>query len=201
MKEFQEFPKIARLSRDVIVTEKIDGTNACLYIEGREMLVGSRTRWITPESDNYGFARWAQEHKEELLTIGDGLHSGEWWGSGIQRGYNLKEKRLSLFNVSRFCRYNEVPGILLSNNPKDEPKYQIVLPECVGLVPVLYWGMFDMQAIDAVLKDLALTGSVASKGFMRPEGVVVYHIAGNVGFKKTIEKDEQPKSVCKQKDE
>jgi len=29
---------------------------------------------------------------------------------------------------------------------------------------------------------------------MKPEGVVVFHIAGNLGFKKTIEKDEVPKS-------
>jgi hypothetical protein len=28
---------------------------------------------------------------------------------------------------------------------------------------------------------------------MRPEGVVIFHTAGNLMFKKTIEKDEQPK--------
>jgi hypothetical protein len=28
MNEFVEFPKIARLSREMIITEKIDGTNA-----------------------------------------------------------------------------------------------------------------------------------------------------------------------------
>lgn len=32
--EFQEFPKMARLSREMIVTEKIDGTNAQVYIVG-----------------------------------------------------------------------------------------------------------------------------------------------------------------------
>lgn len=49
MTEFQEFPKIVRYSRDVIVTEKIDGTNACLFIgDDGEFLTGSRTRWITP---------------------------------------------------------------------------------------------------------------------------------------------------------
>ncbi len=30
--EFKEFPKIARLTRDCIITEKIDGTNASIYI-------------------------------------------------------------------------------------------------------------------------------------------------------------------------
>jgi hypothetical protein len=58
--EFQEFPKIARLSREIIITEKIDGTNAQILItEEGDFLIGSRTRWITPQDDNYGFAKWA----------------------------------------------------------------------------------------------------------------------------------------------
>jgi len=32
-----------------------------------------------------------------------------------------------------------------------------------------------------------------SPGFNNPEGVVVFHIAGNVGFKKTLERDEERK--------
>lgn len=41
--EFQEFPKMARLSRDIIITEKIDGTNAQLLItEDGDLIVGSR---------------------------------------------------------------------------------------------------------------------------------------------------------------
>jgi len=53
MTEFTEFPKIARYSRDVIVTEKIDGTNAPLFIgEEGEFLCGSsdhqvlRSAWL-----------------------------------------------------------------------------------------------------------------------------------------------------------
>ena len=30
--EFQEFKKIPRLSRDIIITEKLDGTNGVIYI-------------------------------------------------------------------------------------------------------------------------------------------------------------------------
>ena len=56
--EFIPFPKIARLSRLAIVTEKIDGTNAQVTItEDGDIFAGSRSRWITPEDDNYGFAR------------------------------------------------------------------------------------------------------------------------------------------------
>ena len=79
--EFKPFTKIARLQREIIVTEKIDGTNAQICItEDGQFLTGSRTRWITPDDDNFGFSKWAHEHKEELMGLGMGQHFGEWWG-------------------------------------------------------------------------------------------------------------------------
>lgn len=43
--EFTSFPSISRLSREIVITEKIDGTNASIYIgENGEFLTGSRTR-------------------------------------------------------------------------------------------------------------------------------------------------------------
>lgn len=171
---FKEFTKIPRLSRDCIVTEKIDGTNACIYIgENGDFFVGSRKRWITPNDDNYNFAKWAYMHKDELMQLGPGYHYGEWWGEGIQRKYGLNEKRFSLFNVSRWGELR---------------------PACCHIVPVLYRGIFNTSEIDIVLNKLKLSGSVASPGFMKPEGIVIYHIPGNTMFKKTIEKDDVPKS-------
>lgn len=196
MTEFKAFPKIARLSREVIVTEKIDGTCSVIFIgPDGEFLTGSRTRWITPEDDNYGFSRWAHDHKEELLTLGPGRHFGEWWGSGIQRGYGLRngDKRLSLFNVVRWCLHGSTPKAIPSADPRIV-KTQDVLPPCVGLVPVLWRGQFDDLLANRINNQLALYGSVAAPGFMRPEGIVVFHVAGNVGFKKTIERDGEPKS-------
>jgi len=170
-KEFAEFPKMARYSREVIVTEKIDGTNAQICItEDGQFLTGSRTRWITPEDDNFGFSRWAHEHKEELLTLGVGRHFGEWWGFGIQRGYGLQkgEKRFSLFNTSR---------------------WEIERPSCCHVVPVLWRGDFgELNAVD-IMNNLYATGSHAAPGFIKPEGIVIFHTKANVGFKKTFEKD------------
>lgn len=83
--EFQGFPKMSRLSRDVIVTEKIDGTNAQIFISEPDdngnmiMMAGSRTRWITPDNDNAGFARWCRDNAQELMRLGPGRHFGEWW--------------------------------------------------------------------------------------------------------------------------
>lgn len=193
--QFDEFPKIARMSRDCIVTEKLDGTNAQIYIaEDGQMLFGSRSRWITPEQDNYGFATWAQAHREELTTLGVGRHFGEWWGHGIQRKYGIAEKRFSLFNVSRWCLAGETPQRILTADPRII-KMQDALPVCCHLVPVLYRGVFTTSAVDDCVEMLRLNGSMASPGFMKPEGVVCYHVAAGVGFKKTLEKDESPKSA------
>lgn len=175
--KFKEFPKISRLSREMIITEKIDGTNASVYIgEDGSFLTGSRTRWITPETDNYGFSRWAHENKDELLKLGIGHHFGEWWGEGIQRSYGIKEKRFSLFNVGKWSD-------------------DLARPKCCHVVPVLFTGIFKTEEVDRQLELLKNNGSLASPGFMRPEGVVVFHKASYTLFKKTIEKDEEPKSL------
>ena len=220
MTAFQEFPKIARYSRDCIVTEKIDGTNASVVIEepdesasvydvmtggvvaadrdrGLLMYAGSRTRHITPEQDNHGFARWVKENAETLWALGPGRHFGEWWGSGIQRGYGLPkgEKRFSLFNVTRWALHGTPPLRIRTADPRIE-KYQDVLPPCVGLVPELWRGQFDELFASALLEKLAQYGSQAAPGFMKPEGIVIFHVAGNYLFKKTIEKDTEPKSMA-----
>lgn len=175
MLDFIEFPKIARYSRDVIVTEKIDGTNSQIMItDDGQFFTGSRNRWITPDNDNFGFSRWAHEHKAELMALGVGRHFGEWWGSGIQRGYGLKkgEKRFSLFNTSR---------------------WELNHPECCSVVPILYQGVFDKCDIEEIMWQLKLNGSYASPGFMNPEGIVIFHTKANIGFKKTFEKDNSGK--------
>lgn len=183
MAEFIEFPKIARLAREIIITEKIDGSNGVIYVgDDGELLAGSRSQWITTRAkggaDNFGFASWAEQHADELRTLGSGRHYGEWWGSGIQRGYGLPkgEKRFSLFNVARWDE--NFPNALSR-------------PPCCHVVPTLYRGMFLTNAIEDCLELLKVGGSRASPGFMKPEGVVIFHPQGNVGFKKTIEKDEE----------
>lgn len=195
--DFAEFPKIARLNRECIITEKIDGTNAQILItEDGGFHIGSRTRWLTPETgDNHGFMLWALTNKEQLMQLGPGRHFGEWWGSGIQRGYGLTkgEKRLSLFNVSRWCLNGDEPKRIPQADPRVE-KWQDILPPCVGLVPVLDRGLFSTVACEMALQRLRSEGSAAAPGFMKPEGIVCFHVAGNVGFKKTLEKDEIPKS-------
>jgi len=198
--EFQEWPKTARLFRDVVVTEKIDGTNAAIRFEEEEegaqtdlfsfatvvhvvpkmdgqrediYRVGaqSRKRLITPDEDNYGFARWVSENAESLFDdLGPGLHFGEWWGAGIQRRYGLDHKRFSLFNTAKW---------------KDS---SFITPN-LHVVPVLYEGIFSQDDIDAIAWKLRKEGSTAAPGYPDPEGVCIYHTQTRSVFKYTLDGD------------
>jgi len=206
--DFLGFPKMARLSRECIVTEKIDGANAqvlVVEIDGTQRVypphvarvgnyyicAGSRNRWIAPAADNFGFARWVVEHADELATLGPGRHFGEWWGSGIQRGYGLQkgEKRFSLFNVQRWHGVGETPREFAKGDPRLPPSVSALAPACCHVVPVLWRGNFDAMSVNYTLAGLGMGGSVAAPGFMSPEGIVVFHVAGQVGFKKTLGHD------------
>jgi hypothetical protein len=192
--EFVPYPKTPRLKRDTVITEKLDGTNAQVVIKRLPddeaiptdtpivavqgnllMYVGSRSRWITPgkTTDNYGFAQWCLENSDELFKLGEGQHFGEWYGQGIQRGYGLDHRRFALFNTARWG----------AHNPNT--------PACCETVPVLYTG--HMTEVDAVMKDLVAGGSVAVPGFMKPEGVIVYHSVSKQVYKVLVENDDKHK--------
>lgn len=194
MVEFKGFPKLSRWSRDVIISEKLDGTNSCVIIEKVDEFFSkfagaqSRNKLITPEDDNYGFAAWAHSNGQFLADVlGPGHHYGEWWGQGIQRNYGLKRKKFSLFNTHR---WNTIMETL-----SDEDK---ITTFRIGLdvVPTLWQGPMD-EAQSQISWHMAMMkehGSVAAPGFMNPEGVVIFHTAGGYLFKKTFEKDQEGKT-------
>lgn len=209
MVEFQAFPKVPRLTRDCVITEKLDGTNASVTIILADRMVdttnttawvvtpagvhqifaGSRKRFITPNSegnktDNFGFAAWVKENATELVELGPGTHYGEWWGRGIQRNYGLKEKRFSLFNTGRWIDAREAFF-------PDETREQA--PKCCHIVPILYEGVFDTDHIKRTLVALSMSGSNAAPGFYDPEGIMIYHTAARQIFKKTFDGDAQGK--------
>lgn len=197
--EFVKWPSTPRLFKDCVVTEKIDGTNACVVIEkvtketsftsvddAKEVIgkdgdwyliyAQSRNRFVTPKNDNAGFAMWVYEHANELVNfLGEGHHFGEWFGKGIQRGYGLSDKRFALFNSHRW-------GFL--SDPEAAPD----IPGLV-VVPVLYQGPFDTEVIKDMFSGLLSMGSEAVPGFMKPEGIVVYHTASKQCYKMTDQGD------------
>lgn len=206
MIEFQEFPKIPRYRREVALTEKLDGTNAAVVwvpnagdyedpnviatrdlvdqhgaaLGPHHLLAQSRQRFIVPgrmraKSDNYSFAQWCDERVDELTKLGPGYHYGEFWGYGIQRGYGMAEKHFSLFNVSRW------------GDGKQER------PACCDVVPLI--GYVTPDQINNHLEILRRSGSLAAPGYMRPEGLVVWHSQSKQYYKILLEGDDAPKSL------
>jgi len=186
---FESWGKIPRLRNEVVtITEKLDGTNAQVFVdEDGKIYAGSRSRWLGESgikfgdptgkpTDNYGFHAWVVKHTEELRKLGVGRHYGEWWGYGIgARGYGLAEKRLALFNTFR---------------PKEN------LPACVGQVPILYQGpgLELTRIVNELIDQLKTKGSVAAPGYMRPEGLVVFSSLTKTRYKVLCENDDGPKS-------
>ena len=183
--EFVKWSSIPRLSKEKMrITEKIDGTNSAIRIRPTSaaddttgalstiavsddimynVWVQSRNRFITPgkSTDNAGFAGWVWDNLDELVSIlGPGDHYGEWWGSGIQRGYGLTkgEKRFSLFNAERWFE-------LLHPT---EDKFDLGL----YTVPLLYTGQYDGAKIQELKQDLIDNGSKAAPGY-KSEGLIV----------------------------
>lgn len=207
--EFQPWPKTSRFFRDIVITEKIDGTNAAVQIinadnithwshedgtrtffdpqpldvvrlEGHTYIVyaQSRNRLIGLGYDNAGFAGWVSEHAAELVTfLGEGTHFGEWWGSGIQRGYGLQngEKHFSLFNTHRF------------------ENIQADSDGLVRCVPILYQGPMEQKAITAALDNLQEQGSWAAISFKNPEGICIYHTSSRLVQKVTLDNNDAGK--------
>ncbi|MEU3986091.1 RNA ligase family protein [Streptomyces sp. NPDC026672] len=206
MHEFREWPKTPRLFRDIVVTEKIDGTNSAVHIspgyeveypslfelkpgevivDGRlwHVTAQSRKRIITPgkTTDNYGFAAWVYKYAAELVRLlGEGIHFGEWWGHGIQRGYGMEDRRFSLFNTGRYDHLNHDDAAVFDGSR-------------VNTVPVLYEGVFDQSHIHHALMSLKIHGSHAAPGFMNPEGICVYHTQTRGVFKVTLDNQDAGK--------
>jgi hypothetical protein len=219
MTDFQPWGKTARLFRDIVITEKIDGTNAQILITPLEsradyfvdnyghlwhegdyrnelipgklvdtddgwaiLQAGSRKRWVTPDADNFGFAKFVWDNAAELVKLGPGRHYGEWWGSGIQRGYGLEKghKVFSLFNVKKWG----------SNPVIEEINDALEGSHSLTTVPVLYEGPFDEDIIIDVAYQLSeYDGSEAAQEFgvhfARPEGICIYHTHAGTIFKYT----------------
>lgn len=191
MAEFRAFPKITRLNQNWVITEKLDGTNACVVVDDAlQVSAQSRTRVIAPGNDNYAFAAWVADNSAELAKLGPGYHFGEWWGMGIQRNYNLAERRFSLFNVGRWFDRHGTNDSLLPNNTAG---IQYV-PECCHVVPILARGR-GHETVEFALATLREMGSHAAKGFNQPEGVIAFHSQSQQYFKVLLENDDVPKSL------
>jgi hypothetical protein len=200
--EFAKFSSIGRLYRDVTITEKIDGMNACIvikelsgddlyrnaltvvkgssYYPDQRFAIGvqSRKQFLSVDNDIQGLAAWVYANALELvLALGPGYHYGEWWGRNINRSYHQKRNWFSLFNTKRWNKDNvgHIDGLLT--------------------VPVLYSGPYADWVNEMQLHRLETQGSFAAKEVdaraldFRAEGIVGWHTALDTYYKVTLDGD------------
>lgn len=188
MVEFKTWPKIPRIKGlPVVITEKIDGTNACVIVENGEvvgcqsrnnLLAHNNTGELTIYQDNMGFAQWVLRNKESLKDLGDGHHYGEWAGPGIQNNpHKLGAKRFFLFNTGRWNNENK--------------------PHVCDVVPVLHRGSYDVTIINDTMSELEcgfnigqLCPNTGPSTYSFAEGIIIYFESLNTYAKHTLKSPE-----------
>ena len=185
---FKSFKSIENIDRlDVYITQKIHGTNAQILIEkifkdnimsteffsNKITGVGSRSRWLEYDDDNYGFCNFVLENEDEFLKLPAGRYYGEWCGKGINSGEGLPDRKFVLFNP--YLKLDELP------------------PQTV-LVPLLFEGKIKAADLNDVINDTFLSlkqnGSSLCPGFMEPEGIVIS--IDNKLYKKVFKHENKP---------
>ncbi len=181
--EFHKYFKIPRIENETFtISEKIDGSNGLIYVHHARfddvkkgvdrsyILAGSRSKWLIDDGsktwDNHGFGSWVEENEEDLYSLDEGYHYGEWYGKGINRGYGLLDKRFMLFNYGRYAeKLRLADSGLLFNMPT---KVQV---ETVFHHNVKFEQLF--QIIAEVRYHLTHDGSKHVQGYIKPEGLIV----------------------------
>lgn len=114
--EIPKYPHIERLTaesplfllREVLATEKLDGTNARFGLVGGQFQIGGRNIIFGAEDDPFGFRSWCEANDIEARVRAanpdgeDVSYHGEWFGPRIQKGIDYgAERRFLGFDVWR----------------------------------------------------------------------------------------------------
>lgn len=192
MGNFVKWGSTPRLHKGLCINEKINGTNGCVVVYDGVVRAQSRKRIITPDDDNFGFAKWVYDNAGALTDVlGWGYHYGEWFGEGIQRNpLGIEGKRFALFNTWFWAK----------------PENAERLEQIDGLehVPVLYdeesHGPANYYTIPDVIERLWASGSrVVGAAESMPdlwpgrskqaEGIIVWHRESQQRYKILLEND------------
>ncbi|MCX4241494.1 RNA ligase family protein [Paraliomyxa miuraensis] len=179
---------------------KVDGTNAAIHALPGGFAAQSRTRLLTPDDDNYGFAAWVHANAEWSAglhaRLGRAVIFGEWCGRGIQKRTAISKVERNVLAVFAVQLY---PAL---GDPEREAARLLVEPERLrALLPehpdvfVLPWHgepteldfsdperlRVQAEQIDALVADVEATDPWVAEIFGLEglgEGVVLYPVEG-----------------------
>jgi len=220
---FVEFKKIPRLSREVIVTEKLDGSNGQIVVMTEEKII-LECEHCDYTSDDFIEKFCLYIHPENPhVEESDKLYlfaasRNRWLSTGKQNdnhafAYWVQEHGAELVMLGEGRHFGEWYGKGIQRGYGLEEKRWALFnvskwqnknlplvdekqkypPSCCEVVPILFEGTFMTESIDAILEQLKNNGSKAVPSYMNPEGICIYHEAAGQYFKKTIENDEKHK--------
>lgn len=214
--EFNEWPKTPRWNRTIVVTEKIDGTNACVTIVKQPFGTSidqdtSKARLIFRQEDydeggtpDWEYVVYAQSRKrvitpdsdnfgfagfvwENADKLVDALGEGRHYGEWWGRGI----QRGYGLDHRRFSLFN--------SGRWDRETFQHYGLDQVDVVPILFHGTLDHQELTRVESELRAQGSLAAevaggaRGF-DAEGYMIWHSASRQIYKVLLEGDDISKT-------
>lgn len=201
---FESFPKIPRLKRELIITEKLDGTNACVAWfplaspEEKDYAIhdpycldcvviddvfcglyaGSRTRWIAPEGTPGAGKGCDNFAFAQWVSNNVGELAKLGHGRHFGEWYGKGIQRNYGLPDKRFALFNTARWG--AHNPNT--------PACCEVTTVM-----PTQDPDEAISLLRTLGSHHVPGWMQPEGIVVYHTASRNLYKVSLENDAEGK--------
>jgi RNA ligase len=211
--EFREWPKITRLNRPMIVTEKIDGTNAAVIVHplfaderraagsivvGRGGSKGGMEGIVVHAfgNENNQYLVGAQSRKK-LISPGKQDNAG-FAGWVREHAQELAEGLGEGYHYGEWWGKGIQRGYGLDHKRFslfNVTRWRDERPSCCHVVPTLYEGIFDTDEINFQTSALLDDGSHAAPGWNRPEGVVAFHVPSGRSYKVLCENDELPKGV------
>lgn len=205
--EFLPWPKTTRLFRDVVITEKIDGTNAAIQIikssnishwdfnDGRKVFFDPQPLdGVMYEGDHY--IVYAQSRNRLIFPGADNYGFAGWVA---EHAAELVE------HLGEGTHYGEWWGKGIGRNYGLKTRHfslfnthrfrniQEESGDLVRCVPVLSLQTFDQQDIEDTLSNLKYVGSAAAPGFMNPEGICIYHTQTKLVQKVTLDNNDKGK--------
>lgn len=159
---------------------KLHGTNACLAVnsDGEVLSVQSRTRIITPLSDNAGFAEWAYTQKWPGNSEGIVYIFGEWCGPGVQASCSCNKTPQKVFYVFAVVvaqtdeiviEPNEIAAFVPTHNPRIK-----ILPWHTKVVKTEDLGSFNEEVETIGKNDPYIEAEFGIRG--QGEGLVFYPV-------------------------
>lgn len=219
---FKPFQKIPRLNRDIVISEKIDGTNGTVIIDDHrsEQLCSEPPKGVAyvPYEEEMNIEQHAEFSKEELKigrAIGTyivraasknricvpGMDDNFGFAAWVMENAGDLAHALGAGQFSgEWYGHGIGRGYGLQKGDRRFAFFNPTLdvPECAEIAPVLYQGARLLPsgecAVNFYIRKLSYSGSEAVRGWKQPEGVVIYHTAAGNYFKVTIEADNQHKS-------